>query len=90
MTRAAVVQLERHGLQQPDVQRPEYLQQATLTDPKQRQALIWKMEAEVAHDMPYFQLVDEDLVTAHDLGWTGFYPDGNGYCKCYYTSPHRT
>ena len=22
--------------------------------------------------------------------WTGFYPDLNGYCKCYYTSPHKT
>jgi peptide/nickel transport system substrate-binding protein len=68
----------------------QYLQQATLTDFKQRQALIWKMEAEVAHDMPYLQLVDEDLITAHDKGWTDFFPDGNGYCKCYYTSPHRT
>jgi len=68
----------------------QYLQQATLTNFKQRQALIWKMEAEVAHDMPYLQLVDEDLITAHDLGWAGFFPDGNGYCKCYYTSPHRT
>ena len=22
--------------------------------------------------------------------WTGFYPDLNAYCKCYYTSPHQT
>ena len=33
---------------------------------------------------------NEDLVTANDKGWTGFYPDLNGYCKCYYTSPHKT
>ena len=38
----------------------QYLQQATLINPKQRQALVWKMEAEVAHDRPYIQLVDED------------------------------
>jgi hypothetical protein len=34
--------------------------------------------------------VNEDLVTADDKTWTGFYPDLNGYCKCYYTSPHKT
>ena len=39
---------------------------------------------------PYIQLVNEDLVTADDKTWTGFYPDLNGYCKCYYTSPHKT
>ncbi len=47
------------------------------------------MEAEIAHDRPYIQLVDEDLVTANDKAWTGFYPDLNAYCKCYYTSPTR-
>ena len=30
---------------------------ATLINPKQRQALVWKMEAEIAHDRPYIQLV---------------------------------
>ncbi len=68
----------------------QYLQQATLINPKQRQALVWKMEAEVAHDRPYIQLVDEALVTANSKAWTGFYPDLNAYCKCYYTSPHKT
>ncbi len=68
----------------------QYLQQGTLTNPKERQALVWKMEAEVAHDRPYIQLVNELLVTANDKAWTGFYPDLNGYCKCYYTSPHQT
>ena len=67
----------------------QYLQQATLIDPKQRQALVWKMEAEVAHDRPYIQLVNEDTVTASSKAWTGFYPDLNAYCKCYYTSPHK-
>ena len=67
----------------------QYLKQATLINPKQRQSLVWKMEEEIAHQRPYIQLVDEDTVTANDKQWTGFYPDLNGYCKCYYTSPHR-
>ena len=50
----------------------QYVQQATLINPKQRQALVWKMEAEVEHDRPYIQLVDEDIVTANDQSWTGF------------------
>jgi peptide/nickel transport system substrate-binding protein len=68
----------------------QYLQQATLIDPKARQALVWKMEAEVEHDRPYIQLVDEDIVTANDQSWTGFDGNLNAYCKCYYTSPHKT
>jgi peptide/nickel transport system substrate-binding protein len=68
----------------------QYLQQATLIDPKARQALVWKMEAEVEHDRPYIQLVDEDIVTANDQSWTGFDANLGAYCKCYYTSPHRT
>jgi peptide/nickel transport system substrate-binding protein len=68
----------------------QYLEQATLTDPKQRQALVWKMTREIAADRPYIQLVDEGLVTANDKGWTGFYPDLGAYCKCYYTAPHKT
>ena len=48
------------------------------------------MEAEVAHDRPYIQLVNEDLVTANDKPWTGFHPELTRYCKCYYTSPHQT
>ncbi len=67
----------------------QYMQQATLINPKQRQALVWKMEEEVAQQRPYIQLVDEDTVTANDKQWTGFYPDLNAYCKCYYTHPHQ-
>jgi peptide/nickel transport system substrate-binding protein len=68
----------------------QYVQQATLINPKQRQALVWKMEAEVEHDRPYIQLVDEDIVTANDRSWTGFDANLGAYCKCYYTSPHKT
>jgi peptide/nickel transport system substrate-binding protein len=89
MTRAQWYSWSDTGYNNPTFNK-QYLQQATLIDPKQRQALVWKMEAEVAHDRPYIQLVDEDTVTANDKAWTGFYPDLNGYCKCYYTSPHMT
>jgi peptide/nickel transport system substrate-binding protein len=68
----------------------EYTKQATLVNFKQRQALIFKMERQIHNDRPYIQLVDEDLVTASDKQWTGFEPDLNAYCKCYYTSPHQT
>ena len=67
-----------------------YKQQATLLNFKDRQALIFKMEQQIAKDRPYIQLVNEDLVTASTKGWTGFEPDLNAYCKCYYTSPHQT
>jgi peptide/nickel transport system substrate-binding protein len=89
MTRAQWYSWNDTGYNNPTFNQ-QYLQQATLTNFKDRQALVWKMEAEVAHDRPYIQLVDEDLISAHDLGWAGFQPDMNGYCKCYYTSPHRT
>jgi peptide/nickel transport system substrate-binding protein len=65
-----------------------YLQQATLTNFNERKALIFKMEQQIAKDRPYIQLVNEDLLTASTKQWTGFYPDLNAYCKCYYTSPH--
>jgi peptide/nickel transport system substrate-binding protein len=68
----------------------EYGQQGTLTDFKQRQALVWKMEQQAFDARQYIQLVNEDLVTANAKNWTGFYPDLGAYCKCYYTSPHQT
>jgi peptide/nickel transport system substrate-binding protein len=63
-------------------------QQATLVDQAKRRALVWKMEAYEAQQRPYVQLVDTDLLTAHDTAWTGFAPDLWGYCKCFYTAPH--
>jgi peptide/nickel transport system substrate-binding protein len=64
-----------------------YAEQGRLVDFKQRQALIWKMEAYLAQKRPYIQLVDTDMLTAHADGWTGFQPNLWGYCKCYYTAP---
>jgi peptide/nickel transport system substrate-binding protein len=65
-----------------------YNQQQTMVDQKKRQALVWKMEAYLAKQRPYIQLVDTNLLTANSSRWTGFYPDLWSYCKCYYTSPH--
>ncbi|HEY3763538.1 MAG TPA: ABC transporter substrate-binding protein [Gaiellales bacterium] len=65
-----------------------YAQQSRLVDVKQRQALVWKMEAYLAQKRPYIQLVDTDQLTAHSDAWTGFDPNLWGYCKCYYTAPH--
>jgi len=62
--------------------------QASLVDLRQRQALVWKMEAYLAQKRPYIQLVVTDTITAHSTGWTGFEPTLGGSCKCYYTAPH--
>jgi peptide/nickel transport system substrate-binding protein len=64
-----------------------YREQSTLVDFKQRQALVWKMEAYLAQQRPYIQLIDNDMLTAHSDAWTGFQPNLWGYCKCYYTAP---
>ena len=64
-----------------------YSEQSKLVDFKQRQALVWKMEAYLAQKRPYIQLVDTDMLTAHSDAWTGFAPNLWGYCKCYYTDP---
>ncbi|MHB1928014.1 MAG: ABC transporter substrate-binding protein [Acidimicrobiales bacterium] len=66
-------------------------QQASMTNPAQRQALVWKMEAWLAGvERPYIQLEDTDLITAYSSHWTGFQPQLWTYCKCYYTTPHQT
>ncbi|HEY2789003.1 MAG TPA: ABC transporter substrate-binding protein [Gaiellales bacterium] len=64
-----------------------YAQQSTLVNFAQRQALVWKMEAYLAQQRPYIQLIDNDMLTAHRNAWTGFQPNLWGYCKCYYTAP---
>jgi peptide/nickel transport system substrate-binding protein len=68
----------------------EYTKQGTLTNFKQRQALVWKMEQQAYDQRQYIQLVNQELVTANAKSWTGFYPQLNAYCKCYYTSPHQS
>jgi peptide/nickel transport system substrate-binding protein len=66
-----------------------YTQQSTMVNQTQRRKLVWKMERFIAAQRPYIQLVNEQLVTAHDKQWTGFLPELGAYCKCYYTSPHQ-
>jgi len=65
-----------------------YAQQGRAVDFKQRQQLVWEMEAYLAQQRPYIQLVDTDVITAYSKRWTGFDPQLWGYCKCYYTSVH--
>ena len=65
-------------------------QQAKMIDQKQRQALVWKMEAYLADQRPYIQLVQGAVITAWGSRFTGFEPQLSGYCKCYYTSPRPT
>jgi peptide/nickel transport system substrate-binding protein len=68
-----------------------YKQEQVTVNPQARQKLVWKMEAYLADNQrPYIQLVNTNLITAHDQAWTGFYPQLWSYCKCYYTSPHTT
>jgi peptide/nickel transport system substrate-binding protein len=55
-----------------------------------RRRLVWKMEAYLAQKRPYIQLVNNDLLTAHRDGWTGFYPQLWSFCKCYYTNVRPT
>jgi len=64
-------------------------QQRTVNVPARRR-LVWKMEAYLARKRPYIQLVNNDLLTAHRSGWTGFYPQLWSYCKCYYTNVRPT
>jgi peptide/nickel transport system substrate-binding protein len=64
-----------------------YGREGKLVNFKQRQALVWKMEAYLAQKRPYIQLVDTDMLTAHSNAWSGFQPNLWGYCKCYYTDP---
>ena len=67
-----------------------YKQQQVAVDFKQRQKLVWQMEAYAADKRPYIQLVNTNLITAHSNDWTGFQPQLWSYCKCYYTAPHTT
>lgn len=63
-------------------------QQSSMVNVAQRRALVWKMEAYLAQQRPYIQLVNADLITAHADSWTGFLPNLWTFCKCYYTNPH--
>lgn len=67
----------------------EYARQATLTDFKQRQKLVWEMEQQVFDARPYIQLVNMKRVSANAKDWTGFRPNLLSSCKCYFTDPHH-
>ena len=49
-----------------------YAQQSTLTDPKQRRALVWKMQDLIYNERPYIILDYPDIIEAHSKQWDGF------------------
>jgi peptide/nickel transport system substrate-binding protein len=63
-------------------------EQGRMTDVAQRRALVYRMEAFLAKERPYIQLVNTDMITAHSDKWTGFEPELWTYGKSYYTAPH--
>lgn len=60
-------------------------EQATTVDAAKRQALVWKMEAYLAHVRPYIILASMDAIDAYNRNWVLLSPSLSGYCKCYYT-----
>ena len=62
--------------------------QGSLVNVNARRALVWKMEAYLAKQRPYIQLVVSNAISAQSPKWTGFQPTLGGSCKCYFTSPH--
>ena len=67
-----------------------YTQQSITVSQAARRALVWRMEAMLAQQRPYIQLVNEDLIIAYNRRWTGFHPGLEGLCKCFFTDPHTT
>ena len=49
-----------------------YAQQSTLTNEKQRQQLVWRMQDIVYNARPYVILNYPDVIEAHSKQWTGF------------------
>ena len=58
--------------------------QASTVSASDRQALVWKMEAFLAHVRPYIILASMDTIDAYNRAWSLDSPSLNGYCKCYY------
>lgn len=49
-----------------------YTEQGTLLKSAQRRAVVWHMQAIVAHDLPYLVFDYPDWIEAHTKTWTGF------------------
>lgn len=58
--------------------------QASTVSASERQALVWRMEAYLAHVRPYIILASMDTIDAHNRAWSLGSPIVSGYCKCYY------
>jgi ABC-type transport system substrate-binding protein len=64
-------------------------EQASTVDTARRRALVWKMEAYLAHARPYIILASIDTVDAVSREWSLDSPSVSGYCKCYYVQARR-
>ena len=67
-----------------------YDKQRATVDPNARRALVWQAEETIANALPYIQIAETNLITAHSTAWTGFEPTLMGYGKAYFTSPRRS
>lgn len=56
-----------------------FQRQARTVDQARRRAIVWQMEALLAHDRPYIPLVDLTSTMATRTSWTGANPNLYGY-----------
>jgi peptide/nickel transport system substrate-binding protein len=66
-----------------------YEKQGTAVNPKQRKAIVWKMQKMIYDNFVYTQLTNHIALDAYSTKWTGFEPELNAYSKVYYTSPKK-
>jgi peptide/nickel transport system substrate-binding protein len=66
----------------------QYTAQGVALQHAARQKIVWSMEHEVYDQRPYIQLVDEDLLDAHNKKWAGLDYNLSAYGKDYYIDPH--
>jgi peptide/nickel transport system substrate-binding protein len=66
-----------------------YENQGTAVNPRQRKAIVWKMQKMVYDNFVYTQLTNHVALDAYSTKWTGFQPELAAYSKAYYTSPKK-
>lgn len=66
-----------------------YEQQGITTDPKEREQIVWQMQQMIYDEFLYTQLVNLDVIAAHNKAWDGFSPALDAYSKKFYTAPHK-
>ena len=66
-----------------------YEKQATLVNPAQRRALVWKMDKIIHDNWLYTQLVNEVGIAAVSKKWAGYDSQMGGWTPNYFTDPHQ-